>query len=349
MHPDHLYNARRNKELAFRHSYWARHRARISAALNRLYPGDPRADAFDRCGTGAWIMVNPDNPDQVRVNATYCHDRFCAPCQRSRGQNIRFNLADFIKTKQVRLLTLTVASDDQPLAKMIAHLYHSFTALRRTNLWQTHVTGGLAVLEVKRSTQTPRWHPHLHVLIEGTYLEQGALTHLWHSITKTSFILDIRQAHRPDDTASYVVKYITKPTALRFTNRPELLDECIVAMRGRRTLLQFGTWYAIRLTSDPIRILWQPVAPLHEIITRAASCDPFALRLLEILEAKRQCHTDPDNQNRGPPASTSPIYPTAPVAKTPSIPTRGSTTAVSRYVPDTTPTLPFSTTSSNTS
>lgn len=330
MHPDTSHSARRAKELAFRHSYWRRHRARISAALNRLYPDDPRSEAFDGCGTGAWVMADPEDAEHVRINAAYCHDRFCAPCQHARGENIRYNLTDFIKDKDVRLLTLTVASDGQPLAKMIAHLYKSFAALRRTTLWQSHVTGGLAVLEVKRSARLPRWHPHLHVLIEGTYLEQGHLTVLWHAITKTSFILDIRKATRPDHTAAYVVKYITKPTALKFTNHPNLLDECIVAMRGRRTLLQFGTWYGISLTSDPVQILWQPVAPLHDIITRAARFEPFAIRMLATLEAKRQCRTARENPNRGPPASYSPINPTAHFAKTRSTPRHGSHLVASR-------------------
>lgn len=340
MQPDNVHTARRNKEIAFRHSYWKRHRTRISAALNRLYPGQPRSHAFDTCGTGAWIMANPDNPEHLRINATYCHDRFCAPCQRARAQNIRFNLADFIQKKDVRLLTLTVASDGQPLAKMIAHLYASFTLLRRSRLWQAHVTGGLAVLEVKRSARSPRWHPHLHVLIEGTYIEQGHLTTLWHSITRTSFILDILRPKSHHDTATYVVKYLTKPTALKFTNHPELLDECIVAMKGRRTLLQFGTWYGISLTTDPVRILWRAIAPLHEIITRAAQFDPYALRLLETLEAKRRCQTDQANQNRGPPEPSSPINPIAPFARTHSTPRPGSTTTVLRSVQHTTPTLP---------
>jgi hypothetical protein len=36
------------------------------------------------------------------------------------------------------------------------------------------------------------WHPHLHVIAEGRFLDKHALSAAWHHATGDSFVVDIR-------------------------------------------------------------------------------------------------------------------------------------------------------------
>lgn len=287
-------------------------------------------------------MRSLEDPPRLKISASYCHDRFCSPCQRSRSLVIAQNLKDLIQHKQVRMVTLTIATDLLPLADALTMLYNSFQQLRRTPLWKSTVWGGCAILEVKRSATLPRWHPHLHVLTEGKYLSQGHLTQVWYSITGTSHIVDIRMVKSPDHAASYVTKYLTKPTALRYTNHDDLLDETIVALKGRRSVMPFGTWYGLRLTRPIPDGDWIPVLPLADLIRRAAGGSPPDIALLNALQEHRQCPIAPDNLTRGPPASKSLTPRSAPYAVSASITTPGPLSATGLYADSalsTTPTM----------
>jgi hypothetical protein len=257
-------------------------------------------------------MQSNENPDVLKVSATYCHDRFCNPCQHTRARLIAENMKDFIAYKQIRMITLTVATDGMALSASLKLLYDSFRQLRRTKLWKSKVTGGCAFLEVKRSANSERWHPHLHILCEGLYLEQGHLTLTWHNITKTSFIVDIRLVGSPDKVCDYVVKYLTKPMALRYTNHQHLLDETIMALKGRRSILAFGTWHQLKLSLPLSTDTWKFICTLDELIKRANANEHFAQRVLAALTEHTPCPPEQDNPRpspRSPPFLESPSVP----------------------------------------
>lgn len=229
------------------------------------------------------------------------------------------------------MVTLTVATDNLSLADSLKLLYTSFHKLRRSKLWKRTVIGGVAILEVKRSATRPRWHPHLHVLVEGSYIPQNELTHVWHAITKTSFIVDVRMVSDARHAAHYVTKYLTKPTALRFTHETHLLDETIVALKGRRTILGFGSWYRLGFTRPVDTTEWTPVDRLEKIIADADQGDWDSIRILEILESKRQCPNVTENHKRGPPPFDCRTHLTARSAVTDSTANVGPSEASTRY------------------
>lgn len=291
----------------------------MSDALHRLYDDDERTRRFDECGRDAWVLQDTSNPNRFRISANYCHDRFCSPCLRCRATLIANNLTEFLDPLRVRMVTLTVATDGLSLVDSLKLLYTSFHKLRRSKLWKRTVTGGVGILEVKRSATQPRWHPHLHVLVEGGYIPQRELTAVWHAITKTSFIVDVRMVNDARHAAHYVTKYLTKPTALRFTHETDLLDETIVALHGRRTILAFGSWYRLGFTRPQDDTDWTPVDRLERIIEYADQGDEGSMRILAILESKRKCPKDTENLKRGPPPSdyrTSRAAPSAVITST---------------------------------
>lgn len=287
-------------EHTFRHSGWTTTRMLVHHALRRIYETSDRPDRFARCGSNAWVFTDPQNPDHYVVKAAYCHDRWCKPCQAHRSHLIRANLHDHAKGRNLRFITLTIQHGGRTLAQGVDHLLRSFARLRQNPTWKTRTKGGIALLEVKRSRRTAQWHPHLHCIVEGGYISQSALASTWKAITKDSCIVDIRQVNQLADLTKYVTKYITKPASPSVFNNADDLQEAILALHGRRSLITFGTWYGVNFLRSDSNVPWQPVERLDTLIAREAQGEPLATRILASLRKDRECLK---NDERPPPGT----------------------------------------------
>lgn len=276
-------------ETTFRHSGWQRRRHRTARAIERCYPGSNRLEAFKACGSQAWVFQAKDDPQTHKIVANYCRDRWCKPCARKRAHVARRVLADAIRETPVRLVTLTVKHSPLPLAQQLDKLYRDFRILRRRAWWKERVRGGVAVLEVKRSKDGKQWHPHLHMLLDAGYLNERALSAEWHQVTGDSYIVDVRAPRPGRGPVNYVTKYVTKPCTDSFTHNADLLQECIVAFQGRRTILPWGSMYHLKLSSIPDDNEYEPIAPLHEIMTLSANGVRWAFELLQRLQKGKPC------------------------------------------------------------
>jgi hypothetical protein len=223
------------------------------------------------------IEESDETPPRHRILTVMCHDRFCTPCARRRAFKIQECVKMHIKGRRCRFMTLTLKGDKKAkLSDTIDRLYTGFRYLRSHPIWDG-VDGGAAMLELKYNDKNHHWHPHLHILVEGRFLPQAELSDAWRSITKDSHIVDIRDA-RDDGAASYVAKYATKPLSTSYCHIPELLDECIEAIKGRRMILTFGTWYGTRLTEiegedlmddEDFGVKWSMVCDVSHAIDQA--------------------------------------------------------------------------------
>lgn len=273
--------------VVFRHSGWQRPRSLVASALQRTDQCKSRTRAFADCGAQAFVLRSLDDPSQYRIAGSSCHDRFCLPCATERSCVIGGNVLELIKGKPIRFLTLTIKTTHEPLAGSLDKLYKSFQALRRRRIWRKHVTGGVAFLEVKWSPDARRWHPHLHCLVQGSYIDKSRLSRSWHEITTDSFIIDIRRPPNDAAVTRYVTKYASKPFNNTYLNRPELLDEAILALAGRKLALTFGTWRGAKLTGSSIDGCWEPVAALETILNRAARGHAQSRFILECLTNRK--------------------------------------------------------------
>lgn len=267
----------------FRHSGWHADRVRIYEALERTEQPLARKLGFLNCGAQAHILRNVEDPTIYRVAGSCCHDRFCLPCANERSHAIALNVLDVVKKRTLRFLTLTVKSDAEPLSDLLDKLHNSFQKLRRTKLWKKCVDGGVAFLEINWSEQRQRWHPHFHILIEGRYLPYAQLKSLWLSITGDSFVIEIRIVRDAPTAARYVTKYASKPFNKTFLHKPRRLDEAIVALKGRKLLVTFGTWRGITLARTPTPGAWENIGSLERYIQNAAAGDPHAKAILSAL------------------------------------------------------------------
>lgn len=259
------------EESAFRHSGWASDRRRVFDAMRRCHEPERRLSAFADCGSSAWGHWCEGEPV---VTCNHCHDRLCQPCQVARRarlvEAIMFQVAG--ASDRIRFLTFTLKHNDTPLADQLDRLYLAFRTLRRRPLWRTQVTGGALFLEVKVG-KDGRYHPHLHVLAEGGWLDQKALSADWHAVTGDSYIVDVRRVDDPRSRASYVSKYATKPADSSIIRVPDKLDEFILAIKGRRLYQPFGAWRALMPSDDdngPERRL-VPLGSIYTICARAAA------------------------------------------------------------------------------
>lgn len=257
--------------ILFRHSGWEADRCRMAESFARTRQPNARTEAFHACGYHAYVLQNADDPDHYRVAGSCCRDRFCLPCAHERSAIIAGNVTELLGDREIRFLTLTIKTDDEPLTESLDKLYDAFQALRRRQFWKRHVTGGVAFMELKYSHKGHRWHPHLHCLIEGTWLDKKRLQSLWYEITGDSWIVDIRRPANNNTVAAYVTKYASKPFNTSFTRTPVLLDEAVMAMKGRKLCITFGRWRGKLLTAVPSDGVWIQVGPLSDIIQRAAN------------------------------------------------------------------------------
>lgn len=290
-------------DVAFRHSGWHHDRSLIRDALGRVAVSESRLNRWDSCGAYAWVVRHPTDRGRLKIMASFCHDRFCKPCAAHRSRLVVANLRGYLVPKMYRFLTLTLRSDTEPLTDLIDKLYRCFRRLRAGPLCKRRLRGGIAFLEVQWMPATERWHPHLHVICEGTYLPKDQLAAEWLRITGDSYVVDIRSAGDLNVVTGYVAKYASKPMTRSFFMLKDRLDEAIRALSGRRMFTTFGTWRGWPLLKCTDTTEWEPVAPLSEIRQRAVEGDPWAVAIFDHLRST-QPWTHPTNPIRDPPDET---------------------------------------------
>lgn len=292
-----------NPGIRFRHSGWKRDRERVYDAL--LATGQPlnRSFSFMQCGKHAYVLQSTSDPGKYLIGGSTCHDRFCLPCGRERSRRIASNVINKLETNQARFLTLTVRSENEPLSVLMDKLTNGFTALRRTKLWTSKVTGGVAFIEIKWYKDRQRWHPHFHILVQGKYLPKAELSKLWLRITGDSSIIDIRFVKDNAHVTHYVAKYATKPMDHTVIHEPVQLREAILALKGKRLCMTFGAWQGYALTAALDGDSWVNLGLLSEVVKAATEGDPVANEALEALRIDVPVQEEPTIP-RAPPKSS---------------------------------------------
>ena len=288
--------------LAFRHAGWHRERALVDAALAAIGAPDNRLAAFRGCGRDAWVLRSEQHPDQYRIRADYCHSRWCIPCAVHRSTITAARIRDWLGDLPARFITLTIASDHEPLAPRLDRLYTAFRRLRRTEWWRGRVQGGVACVEVKWSVKSAHWHPHLHILCHSAYLDKKDLSREWHIATGDSYIVDISLVESAALAASYVAKYAAKPAPAATYRDADRLQEMMLAMHGRRLFLTFGDCKLPDKPAEENPDTWVRVQSLDEILWKVRRGVPVAPEILALLRMENPCTITKTNPRcLGPP------------------------------------------------
>ena len=285
--------------IRFRHATWSANRQRVAEGLRGFDTYSHKHDArlchlpysytrdyhqpsrrelrFADCGLRSIVLRSVDDPNRFKIACERCHDRFCLPCMQDRARLIVANLKAQLSYEPTRFLTLTLKHSDDPLQSQLDRLYESFATLRRRGFWGQHVTGGIAFLELKLSPNDNRWHPHLHVLLRGSYLPQQLVRDAWLQITGDSHIIDLTMIKSPEQLYSYLTKYVTKGwDAGMYRDHPRLV-EAISALMHRKLLTCFGEFAHLRLLQPPTVETWVELGTLHELYVLRDRGVPWAL------------------------------------------------------------------------
>jgi len=285
---------RANLQETFRHSGWAAERRRRAQALEKAFGCGPSLVAFCACGSRRWILRKKDDDNAFKAVPDTCRSPWCKPCYRSRSYVIRDRLAAKLDERPVRFVTLTLRPDDNSLQFALDRLYQGFRRLRQRPVWKKRVTGGVAFLEVKIGRGSGKWHPHLHVLVQGRYLPQPDLAREWLAVTGDSHVVDVRLVRSKRQVLAYVTDYCTKVADLKCTHAAggqppadlDDIDELVEAMRalkGRRRIITFGEWRTWRLLRHEPLGEWEVYMHEAEILFKQGDGDSLVLAIAELL------------------------------------------------------------------
>lgn len=267
----------------FRHSGWHRDRTRVYHALCRNGIGQNRLKSFCQCGVGAAVYAAKKGPEDYKIAAFRCHDRFCRPCERERYSRVLAKILPAIRGHKIRALTLTLRGVGLRLRESMKKIIECFRQLRRLDIWKNSVSGSIWVLEIKRNAKD-RWHVHIHALLSGTYIEIGWLTQAWHAITQDSTRLWLELARTQKGIASYIGKYATKGFDADAMHDDDDLDEMIEALRGVRMVNTTGCFRKRVDDADANDWLkkdeWELVGTLGDLWVSAGRGDVTALKIL---------------------------------------------------------------------
>lgn len=295
--------------ITFRHSGWNPARLRVIDALIATGASGGRIDMFRNCGGRAYVMESIAEPGNYRIACAKCHDRFCKPCARERAGMVSRNLLTYVEKKRLRFVTLTLKTHTEDLREELGRLFSCFAALRKRAFWKRHVVGGAALLEVKHNESSNRWHPHFHILVEGSYIPHAKLKAEWLHVTGDSSIVDVRAVTNNARITHYITKYATDPVDKSIQKDVDLIAQAIDAFRGRKSCTTFGSWKKLKLTEPSERTGWVSLRSLNTIIDEARRGIEESRRILNALwcYAPHQSKGDTDDaQSRAPP----PIDPT---------------------------------------
>jgi len=234
-------NDRADQELRFQghleeRVYWLQVLPRTKITRKNL-------ENYRNCGKNAWIEYS-ESRTQYRVKSQTCGLRICPICGERRRSEVKERLVNafaLLPRSYLRFITLTLRSTKKPLANQLNRLTRCFRRLRQRNLFKDKVTFGAATIELTRSTKTGNWHPHLHILYVGEYIDQNALSQTWKAITGDSMIVDIRKVDSTTNAILELAKYASKPLKFGYLKDSSLAGiELYNALVGRHLLIVFG-------------------------------------------------------------------------------------------------------------
>lgn len=242
-----------------------------------------RIRRFSECGCKAWVQRSIGGT-KFRVIANWCRDRFCPLCGKKRSRVAAQIIHTLVEPRKdrCRFLTLTMRhTSGQSVTQLIDRVLECFSRLRDRHAWKNHVKGGVGTLECKRS-KDGGWHVHLHLLIEGCWWKKSDISHEWLAVTGDSTVCFIKPLYSDAKrNAFYVAKYIGKPADAETLAIPGSLDQLVVALRARRTLMRFGAWYASKDDDDREQPeIWVDWKPLDQVYYEACSGDESSRTVL---------------------------------------------------------------------
>lgn len=229
---------------------------------------------FENCRRHAFFVRHLET-GEVRVRSNHCNLKWCPICARSKARGISNNVREWVMTLDApKLLTLTLRHSTADLSNQVDDLLRFFRNWRRLTPMSKAYAGGVWFLQITYNVNTDTWHPHLHVILDGGFVNQKTLSERWNHVTHGSSIVDVRRIKNPEYAARYVARYVARP--VRLADVPADRRTAIYwQLQGRRTCGTFGTARRAALTSRPSfdSTKWRSVGTYTTVLTLAPRDD----------------------------------------------------------------------------
>jgi hypothetical protein len=192
------------------------------------------------------LVYIDDEADRLWLSEQRCRSRICPRCGKSRSWQLVARVDELVKQmNSPRFVTLTLRSSDAPLRDQLHRLQTCFARIRRSKTWKGAFLGGVSTVEVTFNPERRQWHPHLHLIADGSYIPKHELSEAWHTATGDSSIVDIRLLHSRSEIVRYLIGYVTKGS-----NTAAIPDDKLPtwanAIHGLRLVNTFGTTRRLR-------------------------------------------------------------------------------------------------------
>lgn len=201
---------------------------------------------------------------QIRLSkACFCKKHLLCPlCAIRRGTKQVQSKMSQVKTVlsennnlEIHMVTFTV-KDGGSLTERFKHLSKSIKIFmkrrgRKNTVSESHkIHGAVWSYEFKKGKNSNLWHPHVHMIVlvdKSNPIIQNSLSEEWHSITKDSFIVDVRKIK--SSTEEEMVKGFCEvfKYAVKFSDQPpEDTWHCYERLKGRRLVGSCGLLYGVK-------------------------------------------------------------------------------------------------------
>ncbi len=267
---------------------------------------EKRRERFHKCGLTCQVMKNVVT-GETRLGSQWCEYRTCPHCRRAYQRTTGARMAKWVgvpKENRVRFITLTLSHTDLPLGMQFAFARQAFRRLRQTDVWKycgenpdgTRRQGqqcGRGVFEVTWNKETKQWHPHLHVIAVGNFIDKRKLSAAWEKATGGSRIVDVKLLQTSRKVANYVAKYLGKPPDFgEDGDTLALMGEYYLALRGRRMIISYGGVGPLpELDSDDDSDAeggnWVRIGDYNDIFRKAKTGDPESMKIMDALARGR--------------------------------------------------------------
>lgn len=208
--------------------------------LSCRWTGHVFAKGTKRDGSAATSLSNlRPSALETKFVTRRCACRCCPHCSDIYRARLRDGIARLTNTYAwPSFVTLTLRhTPEDSLRDLLDKLQHAWRALMKRKTLKD-VNAGVRVVEIKQSAQG--WHPHMHLIVDAEWIDKGALRDAWRKVTGDSDIVDVRRIRDKAQIASYLSKYLSKPSAIENANA---LAEYATATHNRRLISAFGASY----------------------------------------------------------------------------------------------------------
>lgn len=244
-----------------------------------------RAFRMADCAQTIRFYLQPDG-HAVRPWLSRCKDRLCPFCAHERVTQVAQRIAQAVAAmKQPRTVILTLKDAPRTLQDALQSLRVAFGKLRRTPLWRSTAKWGIYVTEITRNQAAGTWHPHIHLVYDGSFLPHAQLSRTWCTITGGAKIVWVAAVTNTTAIANELAKYIAKAPNQHLLS-PSEIREYATATAAARLLQTFGRKPPVKPTEEdanPGPKTTTPAISLPKLLWLARQPSPIATAALELI------------------------------------------------------------------